>query len=69
MKDTKPGFVEKRLKLQRRHIEALADDAYEGCDVRIRRCTEFEENMWKQGFIRGYYAAEAELFLNQNKDD
>jgi len=65
MKDTKPGFVEKRLKLQRRHIEALADEAYEGCDG----CTEFEENMWKQGFIRGYYAAEAELFLNQNKDD
>ena len=63
MSDTKPGFVEKRLKLQRKHIEKLADDAYEGCDG----CTEFEEKMWKEGFIRGYYAAEVKL--NQNKDE
>ena len=63
MSDTKPGFVEKRLKLQKKHIEKLADDAYEGCDG----CTEFEEIMWKEGFIRGYQAAEVEL--NQNKDE
>lgn len=61
MSDTKPGFVEKRLKLQRKYIEELADDAYEGCDG----C----EKIWKEAFIRGYYAAEAELFLNQNKDE
>lgn len=63
MSYTKPRFVEKRLKLQRKHIEKLADEAYEGCDG----CTGFEEKMWKEGFIRGYYAAEVEL--NQNKDD
>ena len=63
MSDTKPGFVEKRLKLQRKHIEKLADYACEGCDG----FTEFEKKMWKEGFIRGYYAAEVEL--HQNKDD
>lgn len=63
MSDTKPGFVEKRLKLQKKHIEKLADDAYEGCDG----CTEFEKKVWKEGFIRGYQAAEVEL--NQNKDE
>ena len=60
MSVTKPGFVEKRLKLQRKHIEQLADYAYERCDG----CTEFEEKMWKEGFIVGYHAAELEL--NQN---
>jgi len=63
MSYTKPGFIEKRLKLQRKHIEKLADEAYEGCDG----CTEFEEKMWKEGFIRGYHSAEVEL--NQNKDE
>jgi len=63
MNYTKPEFVEKRLKLQRKHIEKLADNAYEGCDG----CTKFEEKMWKEGFIAGYHAAELEL--NQNKDD
>jgi len=61
MSNTKPGFVEKRLELQRNHIEKLADDAYEGCDG----CTKFEKKMWKEGFIRGYYMAEIEL--NQQK--
>ena len=62
MSNTKPGFVEKRPQLQRKHIEKLADNAFEGCDG----CTEFEEKMWKEGFIRGYYAAEIDL--NQNKE-
>jgi len=29
----------------------LADELYEGCDG----CTETEEKMWKDGFVRGYY--------------
>lgn len=62
MSDTKPGFVEKRLQLQRKHIEKLANDAYEGWGY---GCEEFEEKMWKDGFIRGYYTAETEL----NKDE
>ena len=62
MSDTKPGFVEKRLKLQKKHIEKLADEAYE----KIEGCTEFDEKVWKDGFIKGYYAAQVEL--NQNKD-
>ena len=30
---------------------ALADELYEGCDG----CTEVEEKMWKNGFVRGYH--------------
>ena len=63
MNDTKPEFVEKRLKLQRKYIENVANESYE----RIEGCTEFDEKVWKDGFIKGYYAAQVEL--NQNKDE
>lgn len=38
-------------------VQKLADEAYEGCDG----CTEFEEKMWKEGFIRGFYVAELKI--------
>ena len=53
---TKPCFVEKRLNQQRNHVLKLANDVFKGCDG----CTSFEETMWKEGFIRGYYAKEEE---------
>ena len=39
------------------HMNAklLANDYYEGCDG----CTEFEEKMWKNGFVAGFHVRES----------
>ncbi len=47
---TKPGFVEKRIRLYNEHVKKLAEQAWEGCDG----CNESDKHFWISGFIAGY---------------
>jgi hypothetical protein len=47
---TKPGFVEKRMRLYNEHVKRLAEEAWEGC----HGCDNVDKYFWISGFIAGY---------------
>ena len=47
--------------MEREEVNKLADDSYEGCDG----CTEFQEKMWKEGFVRGFFECEAKTYSRE----
>ena len=47
--------TEDHPKPEHMNAKLLANDYYEGCDG----CTEFEEKMWKNGFVTGFHVRES----------